>query len=166
MQFDGAFALAESRPREESQTQIDGRGIESVDRLFQFEAQGIAGVKLSGLCDEDASEIGVDAPIAVLIGLGQGVASDVPSEACVIQLGLQGVQTDFDVAQADSVSQLCKGHAQKLIEAREPAGAIIASVFVDTTVELSLGQEGHELGEQETACVHCQVLSTVGRGKD
>jgi hypothetical protein len=84
----------------------------------------------------------------------------------MVQLGFQGLQTDFDVAQAGSVSQLRKGHAQKLIEARKPARAIVASVFADAAVEIAPRKEGHELGEHERPCVHCQVLSTGYRGKD
>ena len=84
MQFDGSLASAESRPREESQTQSDRRRIEGVDGLFQFDAQGVAGIELPGLRDEDAGEIRVNAPIAVLVGLGQRVACDVPANACVI----------------------------------------------------------------------------------
>jgi hypothetical protein len=61
---------------------------------------------------------------------------------------------------------LRKGHTQKLIEAGKPSCAIIASVLADAVIEVALGQEGHELREDERPAVHCQVLSTVERGKD
>jgi hypothetical protein len=61
---------------------------------------------------------------------------------------------------------LGKGHTQKLIEAREPADAIVATVFADTTVELAFGQEGHQLSEQKLPGVHRQVPSKNFPGKD
>jgi len=44
VEFDGRFASAEARPREEGQTQVDGGGIESVDGLVQIDGEAIAGV--------------------------------------------------------------------------------------------------------------------------
>jgi hypothetical protein len=79
---------------------------------------------------------------------------------------LHGVQANLDVAQAGSICQLGKCHTQKLIEAREPADAIVPTVFADTTVELALGKEGHQLSEQELPGVHRQVPSKVFLGKD
>jgi len=61
---------------------------------------------------------------------------------------------------------LSKSHAEKLIQARKLARAIIASVIPDATVEIAHRKEGHELGEEKLPGVHCQVLSTVWRGKD
>ncbi len=40
---------AEVRPREHRQAQVDGRGVQRVDRVGQFQAQVFAGVELSGL---------------------------------------------------------------------------------------------------------------------
>jgi len=61
---------------------------------------------------------------------------------------------------------LGKGHAQVLIEAREPADAIVASVFANTTVEVAFGQERHQLSKQERPGVHRQVPSKDFLGKD
>ena len=74
VQLDGPLAAAKTRPREQGQAEIDGRGIEGVDRLLQSDTQGVARVQGACAADEDAGEIGVDAPVAVLVGLGQGVA--------------------------------------------------------------------------------------------
>src|SRR5208283_5249493 len=99
VQFDGSLAFAKTSPREECQTEIDCRGIESVDGLFQIHAQGLACVKLASVSNENVCEIGVDPPVAILIGFGQCVACHVSTNADVIQLGFHGVQADFDVAQ-------------------------------------------------------------------
>ena len=84
----------------------------------------------------------------------------------MIQFGLQGVQTDFDVAQTGPVRQLGERHAQELIETRKLPSAIIAFVLAHAPVEIALRQEVHDLRKQKLAGVHCQVLSTGWRGKD
>jgi len=67
-------------------------------------------------------EIHVDAAVALLVGIGQRTLGDVASYAQVVELGLMGAQTGFDVAQTFAVSQLCESHAQKLIEMRKSLG--------------------------------------------
>ena len=45
MEFDGGFALFESSPREDGKTQVDGRGVERVDGVFEFEAEVIVDIE-------------------------------------------------------------------------------------------------------------------------
>jgi hypothetical protein len=40
----------------------------------------------------------------------------VTTDAQMVELGLMGTQTGFDIAQAFAECQLCEGHAEKLIE--------------------------------------------------
>ena len=54
--------------------------------------------------NEDVREIGIDAPVAILIGLGQSIASDRTPKAQMIEFGFDGIQTGFDIAEAVSVS--------------------------------------------------------------
>ena len=54
--------------------------------------------------NEDVREIGMDAPVAILIGLGQSIARDCAAKAQMIEFGFDGVQTGFDIAEAVSVS--------------------------------------------------------------
>ena len=63
MQLDSSFSFAKLGPREKSQTQIDGRGIQGVNRLLQIETEIFVGIKRSGDVDEHLSEIGINAPI-------------------------------------------------------------------------------------------------------
>ena len=64
-------------------------------------------------------EVGVDAPVAHRVGIGQGVARDAAANAHVIELARLRSQTRFDVAQALAIGQLRERHAQELIEAGE-----------------------------------------------
>ena len=116
MHLDGSFGLTKARPGEDAQAQVDGRGIECIDRLFQLHRKVAAGVKGSGILDQAHGEIRIDATVALLVGIGQCALGDVASYAQVIGLGLVSAQTGFDVAQTFAVSQLRESHAEKLIE--------------------------------------------------
>src|SRR5687768_16459864 len=116
MHLDGGLGRAKARPRKDAQAQVDSCGIECVDRLLQFSRKAVAGVKLSGGLDQAHGEIGIDATVALLVGIGQCALGDVASYAQVIELGLVSAQTGFDVAQTFAVSQLREGYAEKLVE--------------------------------------------------
>ena len=165
MELDGSFASAEVRPREEGQTKIDGGGIESVDGLIQGDGETLSSIEFASVCNEDVREIGIDAPVAILIGYGQCVASDRAANSQVIEFGLDRIQTRFDIAETVTVGQLSKRHAEELIEAGEMSGTIISSVLEDAAVEIALGQGVHELSEEIGPGVHRQAPSTVFRGE-
>lgn len=42
--FDGALALAELGPWEQGQAQIDGRRIQRINRLLEFQAEVVVGI--------------------------------------------------------------------------------------------------------------------------
>lgn len=104
MELDGSFASAELRPREEFQTKIDGGGIEGVDGLIQLDSEPILRIEFARVGNEDVREIGIDVPVAILIGLGQSIASDRATKAQMIEFGFDGIQAGFDIAEAVSVS--------------------------------------------------------------
>ena len=104
MELDSRLVSAEFRPREEGQTKIDSRGIEDVDGLIQLDREPIVRIEFARLGDEDVREIGIDAPVAIPIGLGQSIACDGATKAEMIEFGFDGIQTDFDITKAVSVS--------------------------------------------------------------
>ena len=57
----------------------------------------------------------------------------------MIQLGLLGTHADLDVAKIFPIGQLCKSHAEVLIQTREVPHSIIASIPIHAFVELVLG---------------------------
>lgn len=116
MHLDGGFGLTKACPRKDAQAQVDGHGIECVDRLFQFHRKVVDGVTGSGSLEQAHGEIRIDATVTLLVGIGQRALGDVSSYAQVIELGLVSAQTGFDIAQALAVSQLSEGHAGKLVE--------------------------------------------------
>jgi hypothetical protein len=56
---------------------------------------GVIGVQFSGLCDQNLSEIGEDAPISALIGIGQGGAADIATNAEMVKFFRNGLQWTF-----------------------------------------------------------------------
>ena len=60
--------------REQRQAKIDGGGVQRVDRVGDIQARVLVDVKAPCRMDETLSEIGVEAPVPGLIGVGQGVA--------------------------------------------------------------------------------------------
>ena len=74
VQLDRRLGRAKRRPRKHRQAQVDGAGIQSVDRLFEIDTKGLRGIETTSDGNERLGEVGVDAPVATLVGIGQSVA--------------------------------------------------------------------------------------------
>jgi len=135
VQLDGALVAAELRPRKQRQAQVDGRGVEGVGRLLQGHAKVVVEIERPSPSDEHGGQVGIDVPIAHLVGLGQRVARDRGAEAGVVQFGLHGTQTGLDVAQALAIRQLGEGHAEELVVAGEGVYAMCPAVPGDAPLE-------------------------------
>jgi hypothetical protein len=165
VEFDSSFASAELCPREEGEAEIDSGGIEGVDGLLQIDGEAFVSVEFARVGNENVCEVGIDTPVACLVGFGQCVARDRAAKAQVVQFEFDGVQTGFDIAETVSAGELRKGHAEELIVAGELSDAIISLVPADAAIEVTLGRGVHELREEILPGVHRQALSTVFRGK-
>src|SRR5260370_37207427 len=77
-------------------------------------------------------------------------------ETHVVHLGAQGTEACLNIAQALSVSKLCKSHGQILIPAREAAQTGVAVVTSYTTTKFPIRQEGDQLREHRTTLVRKQ----------
>jgi len=166
MEFDGRFGAAEYCPREKRQTQIDGGRIEGIDRVFEFESQIFAGVKRAGLRDEDLGEVGIDAPIARFVGMGQGVSGDAPPKSHVVEPILHGSKTGLDIAKAFAIGQLGEGQAEELIETREAFDLEVAAVAPNAFSKFVKRQEVHNLREDTRRGIHRSLLAVLGRKGD
>lgn len=154
MEFDCPLAFPELGPGEKRQTEVDGGRIQGIDGLIQLDAEGIGGVKLSGFCDEDLSEIGINPPIPVLICVGKGIAGDLPSDAQVIKPGLGRTQTGLNISQAFPVGELGEDHAEILVPAGKADHLAIAVVPIDAFSELVCRDKIHHLGKDCFSGIH------------
>lgn len=166
MELDGAFALAEYSPRKKRQTQVDRGRIEGIDGVLQFESQLFAGIESPGLTDEDLGKVGIDAPIASFVGVGQSVPGDLPSKAHVIEPVFHRSKTGLDIAKTFAVGQLGEGQAEELIEARKAFDLVIPAVAPDAFSKFVKRQEVHDLGEDSWRGIHRSLLVVEGQKSD
>ena len=159
--FDGSLASSKSRPGEQRKTQIDGGRIQGVGTLLQGQAEVLFRIQPSGPANEHLGEVGPDAPVSGLVGIGQGASGDSATDAGMIELRLDGAQTSFGVAQTFPIGELCEDHAKELIQAGKLAHPVVASIATNTPVELVPGQEIHQLGEHQLSRVHQPLLSSL-----
>ena len=90
MQFDCPLGTAEARPGEDREAQVDGRGIQGIDGRVQVDSQVLVGVQAARFGDKHLGKLGIDAPVAPLVGIGQIVAGDRGANAHVEELGSHG----------------------------------------------------------------------------
>jgi len=154
MQLDGCLGRAEHRPRKYRQTQIDSRGVERVDSFLQIDAEGLLRIQRPGDADQALGKIGIDAPVAYRVGIGQSIASHRRTNPEMIELGTLRTQAYFDVTEALPISQLGERHAQELIKAREGLHFERAPVASDATAEGGQRKMLHQLRKHQLASVH------------
>ena len=99
-------------------------------------------------------QIGVDSPVASLVGIGQRAVGDVTADARVIESRAQDAQTGLDVAQTFAAGQLSKGHAQELVPTGKTADLVVALVAIHTTSEFVSGDKIHQLREDSFSSIH------------
>jgi hypothetical protein len=113
--------------------------------MFELSAEAIGQVQSPRPSDQDLSEVRVDPPVAVFVGIGESAPSDDAAKARVVEFLLKGAEADLDASQAPAIGQLSEGHAEKLIETREVASPLIAMIASDATIELAPWQEVDQL---------------------
>ena len=93
MQLDGRLGGTKRRPWEKRQAQVDGRGIQAVDRVGKIDTQTVVAIQLARTPDKHSRQIFPDVPVAPLVGSGQRQAFDWRAKAHAVQLFLVGQQT-------------------------------------------------------------------------
>src|SRR5215211_3823667 len=92
-------------------------------------------IKRACYLNQTLCEVAVDAPVAFLVGVGQGGTFDWPTEAGMIKLVTLRCETNFDVAQALAISKLSERHGEKLIPTRERTHTLVAPIARHTAIE-------------------------------
>ena len=136
------------------QTQVDGRGVERIDGLFEIHGQRLVRVQLPCTTNQHLGKIGIDSPIVSAVRIRQRAARNLSSKASVVQFGSKSSQACLDIAQTFAKRELRESQAQELIATREAAFATIAAVSLDASVELAPWQEVHELRKHELSVEH------------
>lgn len=166
VQLDRPFLLPERRSGKQAQAQIDCGAIQGVHSLLKFDSDRFVRIHFASAIDQHLSEIRVNSPVVRSIGVSQSAAGDVASEACMIELGLQGSKACFNVAQALTECQLCEGEAKKLVSTREATWATIPLIPSYARIELMARQEIHELSEDESTRFHESSSAVSGKAPE
>jgi hypothetical protein len=106
------------------------------------------------------SEIGIDPPVAVFVGVCQRVARNLSPE---VELGLLSTKTSIDIAKTFAIGELRKGQTKELIPAGEIFDATIALVPIDAYSKLVGWEELHELRANGSALVHLLPPEQAGK---
>ena len=141
----------------QSRRSVHGSGATAGKVEIALRANHEEGQRLSEAME--TSEVSEDAPVPGFVGIGHGAPRHVAADAGVIELGLHGPQTGFDIPQAFAIGQLSESHAQKLVEAGESSDSVVAGIPPHAAVEFVSGQEVHELSEDDLSSVHRPCLS-------
>jgi len=133
--FDSGLMLAERRPRKEGEAKIDGRGIQGVGGLLEFDAKVFIGVKGARLGNHDLAEVGINPPVPFFVCLGNGAPRYSTSDAEMIKFLPAGTEAGLNIPEALPVGQLREGHTKILIHTGETACVIITVVPVNAFAE-------------------------------
>lgn len=126
--------------------------------MLEIDAEIVLGIKRPGDGNQGLGEVRIDAPVAVLVGLGQGGAGDVAANAHVVELALLRPQAGLDIAQAVAVGELRERHAQELVETREALDFVMPAVTLHAAVKSLHRQVVGDLREDDLTFVHQPVL--------
>ncbi len=163
VQFHRTLAATEFSPRKQRQAQIDGRGVQGIHSLGQLHSKRFSTVKVASGGNQDLGEIGVDPPVAVFVGVCQRVARNLAPEAHMIEFGLLGTKTGFDIAEAFAIGELSEGQTEELIPTGEIFDVAIALVPIDANLKLVGWEELHELRENSSSLVHLLPPEQAGK---
>jgi hypothetical protein len=152
--LDSGLVLAKPGPREHRKTQVNGRRVERVKIVIQFETDRIFGVKGASHADQIVCEVGKDAPVVLFVSIGQRRPRDLAAKSQMIQLTLHSPQTSFDVSQAFTISELGECHRQILIPTRKTSAMVVTIVTSYTFLEFFVRQMRDQFRKHEAAGVH------------
>jgi hypothetical protein len=71
VQLDTGFSVPELGPGEQRQVQINRAGVQGIDGFGKLNSKVLFQVECTGLLDELLGVVGVDAPVATLVGIDQ-----------------------------------------------------------------------------------------------
>ncbi len=155
VQLDGRLGRTKRCPGNHRQAQVDGAGVERVDRSVEFQPKRLLGLQGARQANRVLGEVRIDLPWARGIRIGQRVArNSLTTKPHVIQTPNLGAQIDLDIAQRLAVGHLGKGHGEELIQTREVLDLVFAPMVGHTATKRAQRQIEHELRKYELALVH------------
>src|SRR5215510_3214189 len=160
VEFHGSFGASKVGPGKQSETQIDCGGVQRVNGSLKVQSEVRIGIEGPCNLNQSLCEIGIDSPVAEFVRISKSGFFDEGSETRVVQLSAMHPQTDFDVAETLSISQLCECHREELLPTGELSNAKIPVVTFNASTEFIVRDVFNELGENGPTAVHrCDSFS-------
>lgn len=154
VQLYSGLGSAELGPREQFQTEVNGRRVQCVNRLSQIGDSRIFGVKFACFGDKYLGEVSEDPLVPALIGICKSCTANGPTNSQMVQFRWYGSQTRLDVSKAFPSGQLSKCHAQKLIETGERATWTPLGISGYAVPEVGQRKQVHDLREHQPTHMH------------
>ena len=159
MHLDPGLGASEICPWEETQREIDGGGVEGINRVLQFQSKILSGVENTRLAHEAFGEIFPESVVPLLVGIGQSGLGNSFSKTKMVESFASGVETGGDIAQSFPPGQLRKGHADQLLSATEMPNFALRVVALNQPGKRLAIYQIEDLGEDVAARVHGRVSS-------
>lgn len=147
MQLHRRLGGASRRLRVHRQAQVDGRGVERVDRLFEAQLDRLVGVQRPGDADQMLRQVGVDLARPYRVWIGQRVVRHRRAKAHAAQPLVLGSQAGLDVAQRVADSQVLERQRVECVQTREVLDLVLAVVACRAASKRRLRQASHDLRE-------------------
>jgi len=153
MEFDRSFLLTKLCPWEQRQAQVNSRGVQGFDRFGKL----ILAIKLLRMSDQHHSQIIINLPRSVCIGIGQSAEWHVGFDSHMITTRTERIEGGSQIPEAIEKSELSEAHTKELIPAREFLCTLISFVLIYYFSKLVFGNNIHKLCKYGSASVHDSI---------
>ena len=82
---DGALGPTKPCPRKERKTPVDGRRVQGINGGVSFDTQVVVDIEWFRPGDKNVSDIGIDTPVPVLVGVGTCAPGDTSADPHVVK---------------------------------------------------------------------------------
>ena len=154
VQLNCCFGALKGSPGKQGQAQVDGGGIQRIDGLLEVDRERFVSVQGACLTDENLSEVGVNMPVAPLVGVRQSISGNRAAKAHVIKAWSDRTQTSLDIAQTFAVAELGERHTEKLVQTRERLDVEVPTITRYASAQFSVQEQVHQLRKYSAAKVH------------
>jgi hypothetical protein len=137
--------------------QIDGTGVQSIDRIGEIQPEVYFEVDHSHLSNQDRCKIGSDFPTHAFVDLCQRTFLDQGPKPHAVESAWVGSQACLDIAQGLSPGQCREGHEPRVVGSRKGPHPNVAPMALQDPRKTCTGYELHDLCKQRLADVHCHL---------
>jgi len=139
--FNSCLVLSKLCPWEQRQAQVNSRRVQSFHRFGDL----VVTVKLLSMNDQYHSQIMINLPGTVCIGIGHSTEWYVGFDAHMIATSPQSIEGGSEVSEAIPEGELCEAHTKELIPTCKFLCTVISFVFGYNFPEFIFGNNIHKL---------------------